>query len=371
MKVLMVGFDLDRGGVGSVEMQLYRSLTRSGVQCDLTYFTGMEPSDSIREEIRRNGTNLWEMKNFKTAGFFGYIKQIRRICKSEKYDVIHIHTSLLIWVAALAAQLEGVKVRVGHAHGAKFLHYPTWVLMIIEPMGRVLNRLLCTDFVACSEASALYTFGRKAEFIPNYVEKEKLLQVQPQQAAELRRRLNAEDCPYVFVYLGSLDAGKRAEFLIDVAACLSRRGVNACIWLAGGTEHEEQFKNKIVALQMENHIKLLGFRRDNHELTQAADYYITASESEGMSVSLVEAQMAGKPCFASTLLPPENDLKIGLFTKIEGYNPDEWAAKIEQSIVEGVKPIEREESIRMVDVGSCGERAAIEKLLHIYCANKH
>lgn len=74
MKVLMVGFDLDRGGVGSVEMQLYRSLTRSGVQCDLTYFTGMEPSDSIREEIRRNGTNLWEMKNFKTAGFFGYIK---------------------------------------------------------------------------------------------------------------------------------------------------------------------------------------------------------------------------------------------------------------------------------------------------------
>lgn len=36
MKVLMVGFDLDRGGVGSVEMQLYRSLTRSGVQCDLT-----------------------------------------------------------------------------------------------------------------------------------------------------------------------------------------------------------------------------------------------------------------------------------------------------------------------------------------------
>ena len=168
-----------------------------------------------------------------------------------------------------------------------------------------------------------------------------------------------------------MDAGKRAEFLIDVVACLSRRGVNACIWLAGGTEHEEQFKNKIVALQMENHIKLLGFRRDNHELTQAADYYITASESEGMSVSLVEAQMAGKPCFASTLLPPENDLKIGLFTKIEGYNPDEWAAKIEQSIVEGVKPIEREESIRMVDVGSCGERAAIEKLLHIYCANKH
>lgn len=37
MKILMIESDLDKGGIGSVVMTLYRSLISHGISCDLTY----------------------------------------------------------------------------------------------------------------------------------------------------------------------------------------------------------------------------------------------------------------------------------------------------------------------------------------------
>ena len=141
MKILMVESDLDKGGIGSVVMTLYRSLVLCGISCDLTYYEGNEPAQCILEEIKKNGSNVWKLRNIKSAGFWGYISQIQKLCKTNEYTAVHVHTSLLIWIVGIGARLAGVKKIVGHAHGAKFLNYSQRVLFLLEPIGKLMNQM--------------------------------------------------------------------------------------------------------------------------------------------------------------------------------------------------------------------------------------
>lgn len=366
MKILMLSSDIDKGGIGSVVMTLYRSLIKEGINCDLTYYEGNEPSDQLINEIKENGSNLFELQSFKSAGFFGYIKQINKICKLNKYDVVHIHTSLLIWVGGLGAKIAGVKKIVGHAHGAKFLNYSQKILFFLEPIGRFMNRLICTDFVSCSEVSANYNFGRSAVFIPNYIPMDKIIVISKLEIQSLRNQLGFGDNDIIFGYIGCLDGVKKSEFIVDIIGDLRKLGVNAVAFLAGNTQYENKFINLIKKKGLEGKIKLLGFRNDCNELMQVMDYYLTASESEGMSVSLVQAQMLGKPCITSSLLPNENDLKIDLTLRIDGYDSFEWASKIKNKIDNGFRKIDHKEVDKKIYNSEFSEIVAISKLIDIY-----
>lgn len=366
MKILMLSSDIDKGGIGSVVMTLYRSLIKEGINCDLTYYEGNEPSDQLINEIKENGSNLFELQSFKSAGFFGYVKQINKICKLNKYDVVHIHTSLLIWVGGLGAKIAGVKKIVGHAHGAKFLNYSQKILFFLEPIGRFMNRLICTDFVSCSEVSANYNFGRSAVFIPNYIPMDKIIVISKLEIQSLRNQLGFGDNDIIFGYIGCLDGVKKSEFIVDIIGDLRKLGVNAVAFLAGNTQYENKFINLIKKKGLEGKVKLLGFRNDCNELMQVMDYYLTASESEGMSVSLVQAQMMGKPCIFSNFLPPENDLNIGLSLAVKGYNSKAWAKIIYEEIVKGFKEISQDKVKVLLKNSQFTEKQAIKTLISIY-----
>lgn len=366
MKILMIESDLDKGGIGSVVMTLYRSLISHGISCDLTYYEGNEPTQRILEEIENNGSNVWKLKNFKSAGFCGYISQIKKICKANEYTAVHVHTSLLIWIAGIGARLAGVKKIVGHAHGAKFLNYSQKVLLLLEPIGRLMNRIVCTDFVSCSQVSAKYTFGDNAIFIPNYIPLKDLKCIPALAAEKIRSQLGFDESMLVFGYMGCLDGVKKADFIIEVIAKLREKNVNAVAFLAGNTQRKDCFDTLIKEKGLEKYIRLLGFRKDCDILIQIIDYYITASESEGMSVSLVQAQMLGKPCITSSLLPPENDLKIGLTLRIDGYDSAQWANEIKEKVNDGFKAKSGEDAMAEISESEFSEEIAINKLVNIY-----
>ena len=163
-----------------------------------------------------------------------------------------------------------------------------------------------------------------------------------------------------------MDGVKKADFIIEVIAKLREKNVNAVAFLAGNTQRKDYFDTLIKEKGLEKYIRLLGFRKDCDVLMQIIDYYITASESEGMSVSLVQAQMLGKPCITSSLLPPENDLKIGLTLRIGGYNSAQWASKIKENISSGFKAKSEDDAIAEISKSEFSENVAISRLVNIY-----
>lgn len=366
MKILMVTSNISGGGVGHVVYNLYHSLKKQNIRCDVTSY-GEEKKDLLIE-IENNGDKIWHINNIKNGGPYKYAKKLYNICKQEKYDVVHIHISLMSWIPALAAKLAGVPVCVAHGHGEKFLNYPKWVLLFIEPLGRFLNRFFCNQLVACSKRSGEYNFGKKAKvtILANYIPKEDLLSIPEKDIQEEKNKLNSKKYPIILGYMGSLDGVKNTIFLPDVIYELKRIGIEALLLIAGNGEMFGKLEDKIKNLKLENNVKLLGYRNDCNKLVQVFDYYISSSISEGMSLSMIEAQMCGKPCFASSLISKESDLGIGLFKQISGFEAKRWANEIKKYIDDEGAPTPREEVIQKLDKTKKSEKYVVKQLIKIY-----
>lgn len=363
MKVLMVADSICGNGIGVVVNRLYHSLNERGIQCDIVCYQDKKEYESVFLEIENDGNHIFSIPGV-SKGIYAYIKNIRRICKNGNYDVIHIHTSLMIFLAAYAAKKENIKVRIGHAHGAKFFNYSEWFLKVLEPLGRFLNRRFCTNFVTCSQDSAKYTFGKDAIFMPNYVPVNDIMEVSKKNIEILKKEFD-EEC-ILFGYMGNLDGTKNVIFLPEVIAELNKMGIDAKLILIGQGNEMNNIKNKVIELQCENDVIFLGKKENCNELVQTFDYYLSASKTEGMSLSMVEAQMSGKPCIVSAMIPDYSDLHIGLFRKIEGFNAKQWASVISKWISDGYNSISREKAYGLISKNRLTENEIIDDLIKIY-----
>lgn len=366
MKVLMIGQSAYGNGIGTVIGNLYRSLHNRNICCDLAIFDEYNKDSEIVKYIRSNGDNIFRIPNIKSAGPIKYIRNVYKICKEGQYDVVHIHTSLLIFLSAYGAKKAGVKSIVGHAHGAQFLNYPKIVTKSLEVIGRKLNCKYCTALVGCSQVSIVYTFGKKGIWIPNYVPTMDILGVSEEDITHVHNSFNPENEKILFGYMGKLDALKNAIFIPDVIKQLQLMGTNANAYLMGVGKETNSIKEKAIRLGIGDQIHLLGYRDDCNLLIQAMDYYISGSKTEGMSLSMIEAQLSGKPVFASALIPDDSDLGIGLFHKIEGFDASAWAKVIHECIETGQGPISRQEAFSRAKKQGMTEDIIIDRLLEVY-----
>ena len=72
------------------------------------------------------------------------------------------------------------------------------------------------------------------------------------------------------------------------------------IW-AGDGELKPLVLNTIKKNKIEDKVVLLGSRNDVNKLYSAMDVLLMPSKFEGLGLVFVEAQIAGLPCFGSTM----------------------------------------------------------------------
>jgi glycosyltransferase involved in cell wall biosynthesis len=93
---------------------------------------------------------------------------------------------------------------------------------------------------------------------------------------------------------------KGHETAIRAVAILKERGVNAWLWFAGiergdSLEYTERLKTLCGELGVAGRVRFLGQRSDVPELLRAADFFLLPSTSEGLPLSILEAQASKVP----------------------------------------------------------------------------
>lgn len=124
---------------------------------------------------------------------------------------------------------------------------------------------------------------------------------------ELRNNLGIKEEDIVFIYAGHLIEKKGVNKIISAFQVNNKS--NCHILLIGdGLLYDDISK---VALDVPN-IHLLGRKSNVRDFYSAADYYISASESEGMPMAVLEAISCGCICFLSDIGPHRDiELKLG------------------------------------------------------------
>ena len=224
------------------------------------------------------------------------IKQLKRLVKKEKYDIVHCHTPVAAMCTRLAcrkARKKGTKVFYT-AHGFHFykgaplknwlLYYP--VEKICAKFTDVLITINQEDYTLAQKKLK----AKQVEYVPGVgVDVIKFGQTSVNKVAK-RKELNIPESALLLLSVGELNKNKNHETVIRAI-----KDLDVYYIIAGKGNLQEHLENIIYECNMTERVKLLGYRSDVAELYQTADIFILPSIREGLNVSIIEAMASGLP----------------------------------------------------------------------------
>ena len=211
--------------------------------------------------------------------------------------LVHVHSPGVYGGLRHGLRWAGV-TRVVHLHSMEPEADLRWALRPAPELVITCNRLM-RDLVA-------RVLGERAAACPvvavaNAIDLERFA---PGDKAEARRRVGAPPGVPLLLMLANLAPIKGQETAIRAAALLKSRGRDALLWMAGTerdgrTAYTGKLKALIAELGVGDRAVLLGERRDAADLLRASDVFLLPSSTEGMPLSLLEAQATRVPAVAA------------------------------------------------------------------------
>ena len=242
-------------------------------------------------------------KIYDIKGIFKSIKQIRKMCKKEKYALMHCQSpigSVVARAAAIKARKNGMKV-IYTAHGFHFYKgapKKNWIIFYpIEKVFSYVTDVLITINKEDYRFAKRNMNARKIVYIPGVgVDIEQFRNVSCDRVSK-RKELGLKENDFFILSVGELNQNKNHEVIIKAIALLKNPKIH--YYIAGIGNKEEYLKK--LANELNVHLHLLGYREDIPELLMSADLFACPSYREGLSVALMEAMAAGLPCVVSNI----------------------------------------------------------------------
>lgn len=319
------------GGVEAVVMNYYRHLDHDKIQFD--FICDDDSTNIPYDEIEKLGGKVILIPPYQKV--FKYQKELRRVLRDGKYKIVHSHINTLSVFPLYAAKKVGVPVRIAHSHSTT--NKKEWKKNLLKQVLRPFSKKYATNYMCCSELAGRWLFGDKTYdegkvyLLNNAIDLDKF-KYDEKIRSNKRKELGINEDTLVIGHIGRFVAQKNHTFLIDIFNQFHKKEKNSILLLAGQGPLQEEIKNKVRELGLDDSVRFLGQRNDANELYQAFDVFLLPSLYEGLPVVGVEAQASGLLCFFSDDMTKETKvLDSTVFMSLS--NADyEWAEEILKSL---------------------------------------
>lgn len=309
-------------GVMSVILNYAKAMPRN-VIFDVVYFS--EKEKTKKAEIEALGGRVYkidspspkDLLNRKLDGLFAEHK--------NEWQALHIHCPHFAVFIAPNAKRAGIKKIFVHCHTTEFSllgNSKRNKLLSLYAKYFVKNKFACSN-----EAGKLWFGNKNFVVLNNAIDCSKYTFNE-----EIRERVRQQtDLQNTFVvgHVGRTDIKqKNHPYLFKIFAEIKKININSKLLLIGGSETDELLLLS-KELGIEDDVVYLGLRNDVPELLQACDIFVFPSTSEGLPLSVVEAQAAGLSVVMSDAIT--NEVKVLSSTISLSINdnesPENWAKK--------------------------------------------
>ena len=290
-------------GLEKVAIEIIKNLEN---EYDLYYVTKDGP---IIKYLEQN-----EVKRIKITKVS--IREIRRICKEYKPDILHVHD----YTATIISAMSLIKVPIiSHLHNnspwIKTLHPYSFALLLAS--------LRCKKILIVSDSiEKEYMFKR---FI-----KKKFINIgNPVSVENIRKKVKSwNNKKYDICFSGRLNISKNPLKFIRIISKVKEYNPSVNVLMLGDGELKDECERLIVDLQLQKNIEMKGFVEEPYEFMSQAKIFCLTSNWEGYGLVTFEALALGLPCIVSTVGGLINivDEECGDFCK----TTEEWSKKIKQ-----------------------------------------
>lgn len=359
IRVLHIVSIMDMGGIENFIMNLYRNIDRTKIQFD--FLVHHEKKGIFEEEIETLGGKIYRIPFVTKVGHTRYIKELNNFFKNNNYSIVHSHYNTMSGLILRAAKKNKIKTRIAHSHTTD----PKYKLLasIYKRYSKFFINRVSTHRFACSELAGKWLYGENSEFkvikngivAKNYIYNEKKRIV-------IREKLELKNNEIVLGHIGRFDELKNQKFLIEVFKSLNNLKSNYKLFLIGDGKLRKEMQEKVKDMKLEDKVIFLGLRKDIPDLLQAFDLFVFPSITEGLPVTLIEAQASGLKCFISDSITKEVDLGCNLLNFISlQKTSEEWANIINENSI-----YERENTLKFVQSNGYDMTINIKEIEKIY-----
>lgn len=299
IKVLYFVDRLRHGGIQQLIVEILKNMDKEKVQIDLLVYDDGQ-TYPLEEVVKNLGIQLFKINAWIWTPF-DYFKQSKALNQFFKehhdYKAVHMHSSSKNFMVLKMAKKYGISARIAHAHSTKFASTNKLKTIIGNVFKRPLKKY-ATHYFACSKLAGEWLFGKAdVKIIHNAVDYDKF-KFNPERRQELRKKLGITE-NLVIGNVGRFTTPKNHGFLIDVFEAIHKKNDKAVLMLVGIGAKEQEIREKVQRLGLQDCVKFMGFCTNTNELMWCMDVFLMPSLYEGLPVVGVEAQCTGLPCFMS------------------------------------------------------------------------
>lgn len=307
-----------KNGPSSVVLNLINNLDRS--EYDISLITLFEGNNAeVVSALRNNGVTVYECSTLsRMKCLLGQSKEFSDIVDKGHFDILHTHG---IIPDVLSSRLHTAAKRITTIHNNMYEDY-------LDSYGYAKSRIFIAlhlaalkklDVCVCCSRSAYDVMKRRlpnASFIRNGIK--------PVQAHSVitRAEVDVPEDACVFLYAGVLNSRKNIVWLID--NFVQYHEGDEYLLVLGKGEKEAECKAKA-----DDHVRMLGFQTDPIAYMNISDVYVSASKSEGFSISVLEALSCGLGLFLSDIPSHREVVEMGQDVYLgETFSQDDFEIKL-------------------------------------------
>lgn len=345
VKVLYFVDRMLRGGIQTFVIENLKHMDKTDLQIDFLLLDDGKAYE-LEEELRNLGSTVYKLEGIWLRKPWDFVKYARALDdffkKHHDYKVVHMHSSSKNFMVLKYAKKYGIEIRIAHSHCIDF-QTNSKIKKVVGDCFKYPLKKYATNYFACSKEAGVWLFGKKIVnsnrfmIVHNAVDLEKY-KFNVEVRERIRNDLKIDKNTIVIGHVGRFVELKNHDFLVDVFYEFYEIHPNSKLLLIGTGIKENEIKEKVKRLGIEENVIFAGFRENVNDYMCAMDLFVLPSKTEGLGLVLIEAQASGLKCFTSKDVVP-NEVDVSKTTQFLSLNllPKEWADVLIETNIERVK----------------------------------
>lgn len=300
-------------------------------------------------------------------------KQLVKLIKREKFDVIHCNTPIGGVLGRLAGKKCKVRKIIYQAHGFHFykgapkknwlIYYPIekWLARYTDALITINNE----DYELAKDRFKLRDKG-KVYYVPGVGIDLSQYDLPDDVREKKRTELGLKKTDIVLISSGELNENKNNQIIIQALSKLRHENLHYII-CGTGSKYDE-LKKMTSDNGLDDYIHFLGYRNDIKELYRASDIFVMPSLREGLSRSIMEAMASGLPSVSSKIRGNVDLIENGKCGLLCNPSSSEEFACAIKSLFENKETISYMADNNLNEIKKYDIRTVIEKMNEVYSA---
>lgn len=227
-------------------------------------------------------------------------RKIKKIIKSEGFDVILLNTTLAAFHVRMACPGKMRPRVVNFVHGYLFSKESGFLRRKLFLLCEKLMRKKTDAIIVMNEEDRAIAEKHKLTKGKIYFTRGMGVKYKSAESTRefIREREEASD-KFVMTYVGELSGRKNQRDLVEALSIIKPQVPEAVLWLVGEGDSRGELEVMLREYSLRDSVKLFGRREDVADLLLATDVYVSAAKSEGLPFNIVEALSHRKNVVAS------------------------------------------------------------------------